>query len=433
MRKVFLLTLFLLSSSLFSHDPNSLTLTESKELLEQAINKLKPESLVKTSAESSSTLELNYKGQKIYLDRSIMLRALSDIYKEISVDLTSEQKIIFEQTKQSIFSYLSQKTITIAKTPFLFFKDLIFHLPEHLTNLKLALPKYYHSRGAAALVVIGVTQVAWESLETAISWAIGAGGAHAYCVVFNIALLKAVDNAKGLFQFLTARGVKLSPAQRLRLFVLTLKRDWRDGKGILKTLEKSSRSPKLGSMSEVSNQFGLNRIIRSREYHQISLVKENFRVTQLREMNISNRLWHSYQINLGVEYLSYLVEEHISSFTEEGLHDFSGTNEQRKEIYRMIWKLKAFEGKLIKFKEGLKFAISASMFDMKTDASKLSLVEYYRQYVDLVQKMIHVLEKEPLRARAMIVDLNKELTEKFRFIKKTTYSFSTSSCLRLIF
>ena len=323
-----------------------------------------------------------------------MLSALSDIYEEMSVDLTKEQKVVLEQTKQSIF-LIFQKDNHHRKDTFFIFKDLILHLPEHLTNLKLALPKYYHSRGAAALVVIGVTQVAWESLETAISWAVGAGGAHAYCVVFNIALLKAVDNAKGLFQFLTARGVNLSPAQRLRLFVLTLKRDWRDGKGILKTLEKSSRSLKLGSMSEVSNQFGLNRIIRSGEYGEISLVEENFRITQLREMSISNRLWHSYQINLGVEYLSYMAEEHISNFTEEKLHDFSGTKEQKKEIYKNIWKLKSFEGKLIKFKEGLKFAITASMFDMKTEASKISLVEYYRQYVDIVQKMIRVLEKEP--------------------------------------
>ena len=129
-----------------------------------------------------------------------------------------------------------------------------------------------------------------------------------------------------------------------------------------------------------------------------------------------------------------MAEEHISSFTEEKLHDFSGTaKNKKKEIYKSIWKLKSFEGKLIKFKEGLKFAITASMFDIKTDASKLSLVEYYRQYVELVQKMTFALEKEPLRARAMIINLNKELTEKFRFIKKTTYSFSVSSCLRLIF
>ena len=65
-----------------------------------------------------------------------MLSALSDIYEEMSVDLTEEAKIVLEQTKQSIFSYLSQKAITIAKTPFLFFKDLILHLPEHLTNLR---------------------------------------------------------------------------------------------------------------------------------------------------------------------------------------------------------------------------------------------------------------------------------------------------------
>ena len=78
-------------------------------------------------------------------------------------------------------------------------------------------------------------------------------------------------------------------------------------------------------MSEVSNQFGLNRIIRSGNYNKISLVEENFRITRLREMSISNRLWHSYQINLGVEYLSYMVEEHINNFTEEKLHDFSET------------------------------------------------------------------------------------------------------------
>tara|TARA_B100000925_G_scaffold286847_1_gene265183 strand:- start:2125 stop:3387 length:1263 start_codon:yes stop_codon:yes gene_type:complete len=415
-----------------SHETEGLSFADSNKALEKALEKLHPDRLIVTDRNGKNTLQVKFRGESIYLNRSVMLAALNEIYNELSEELTKEEKIALEETKLSVFSYLSQKTITIVKTPYLFFKDLVLNLPEHMSNLSLTLPKYYHSRGPTALVVIGVTQVAWETLETAISWAIGAGGAHAYCVVFNIALLKAVDNAKGLFSFLTARGTKMSALERLRLFVLALKRDWRDGKGILKTLKKSNRTLKIESLKEVANQFGLNRVSTTQGKAETVLLEESFRISKIREMNITNRLWHSYQINLGIEYLSYMLEEHIKSFTEKNLHDFEGTKEQKKEIYKSIWKLKTLEGKLIKFKESLKFAVTASMFDLKTESSRLSLAEYYRQYIDLVTKTVGNLQKDPLLVRHEIISLSEEVTRKFEYIKKTTYSFSISSCLRLI-
>ena len=140
-----------------------------------------------------------------------------------------------------------------------FFHDLIKHLPENLAHLKLALPKYYYSRGPASLIVIAVTQIAWESVETAVSWAIGAGGAHAYCVVFNIALLKLVDNSKAFFDFILARGTELTTFQRVRLFTLSILRDWRDGKGTFASLRKLKKNITNETAHEILRQYGADR------------------------------------------------------------------------------------------------------------------------------------------------------------------------------
>ena len=168
---------------------------ESKELVEVSLKNLKPENLVLKS-DNNSSIKISYQGHEVYLNQELMLKALNNIYLEMGESLTSEELLVLEEVKESIFSFLKRKTINLAKSPFIFFHDLIKNLPENLAHLKLALPKYYYSRGYASLIVIAVTQVAWETVETAVSWAIGAGGAHAYCVVFNIALLKLVDNSK---------------------------------------------------------------------------------------------------------------------------------------------------------------------------------------------------------------------------------------------
>ena len=169
-----------------------------------------------------------------------MLGAFENVYAELAKHLGVEDRKALEEAKLSLFAYLSQKTINLAKTPYIFFKDLMLNLPTELRHLSLILPKYFYSRGPAALAVITVTQVAWEALESAISWSIGAGGAHAYCMTFNIAMLRFVDNFRDLGQFLMTPGIKGSWMLKMKYFIRALKRDWFHGKSAVSGLPKKT-------------------------------------------------------------------------------------------------------------------------------------------------------------------------------------------------
>ena len=161
------------------------------------------------------------------------------IYDELGRELGIEEKIALDQSKRSVFKFLSQKTIELARTPYLFLK---YHNElSRVRHLSLELPKLIHSRGPGAFVVIATTQIAWEIVETAVSWAIGAGGAHAYCVVFNIALLRAVDNFRHVGQYLLAPGLSVSFKTRLKALIISIKRDWFSGKNAIKRLPEKSR------------------------------------------------------------------------------------------------------------------------------------------------------------------------------------------------
>ena len=108
MRKFLFILSFLSSLSAFSHEPEGMSFTDSNRAIETAIEKLHPDRLILTDRTGKNTLEVKYKGESIYLNRSLMLGALNDVYNELSVDLTKEEKVALEETKLSIFSYLSQ-------------------------------------------------------------------------------------------------------------------------------------------------------------------------------------------------------------------------------------------------------------------------------------------------------------------------------------
>ena len=168
---------FIISINAFPHAENNYE--EASRALEIALEELAPERLVVTSFSEKDLLKVTYEGKEVYLNRSMMLGAFDNVYSTLAKELGEKEALALEQAKQSLFAYLKNKSIDLAKTPYLFFKELLSNLPTELRHLSLVLPKYFYSRGPAALAVITVTQVAWEALESAISWSIGAGGAHA--------------------------------------------------------------------------------------------------------------------------------------------------------------------------------------------------------------------------------------------------------------
>lgn len=434
LRLFYILLISSLSFSVFSHDIEGNSFEESKEIIEVTIKNLRPENLVVDKASSENKLKVLYRGEIVYLDRSVMLDALTKIYGEMSTALTPEEKIVLNEMKETIFSMMKRKSIDLAKGPFIFFHDLIKHLPENLQHLKLSLPKYYYSRGPASLIVIAVTQIAWETVETAVSWAIGAGGAHAYCVVFNIALLKLVDNSKSFFDYLLAKGTNLSTMNRVRIFTLSILRDWKDGKGSLAQLREIERASKNENMKEVFKQYGADRSRNLKDsvkahpgYHELI---EGMAPRRVKSQN----LWDSYQFNLGLDYLDHVIQEHLSALTEKVMEDYSGKS--RKERLSRVWKLKVIQGKLIKAKQGLKLHLTLGKFDQK-EFSNSEYLGRYGIFFELIERFYELsiasLEKNARLFELKYTYLNEEISQMNRFSKKNIYQYSFSSCLKAIF
>ena len=424
--------LFSIPSFCFAHDSEGMSYEESKELIEVSLKNLRPENLVLKS-DKNSTIKVSYQGHEVYLNQELMLKALNNIYLEMGESLTSEEHLVLEEVKESIFNFLKRKTINLAKSPFIFFHDLIKHLPENLAHLKLALPKYYYSRGPASLIVIAVTQIAWESVETAVSWAIGAGGAHAYCVVFNIALLKLVDNSKAFFDFILARGTELTTFQRVRLFTLSILRDWRDGKGTLASLRKLKKNITNETAHEILRQYGADRYT-SVEGH----LKPHAGYRELMTGNVlpelkKQILWDSFQFNLGLDYIDHVFQEHLSSLTEKVLDDVSGP--RRQELLSRLWKVKAIQGKIIKAKQNLKLHMLLGEFDIK-NPRKNSFVERYNAFFDLLEKFYKLsntaLSRQPKVFEEKFRRLNEHVSRMNNFSKVNINQFSLPSCLKLV-
>ena len=86
--------------------------SDSKVIMEKAITNLSPESLVRYKGNSSEYLSVRYQGEVVLLDRSRMLQALDVIYHELGKDLDILEKEKLKNSKMTIFSYLSNKSIS---------------------------------------------------------------------------------------------------------------------------------------------------------------------------------------------------------------------------------------------------------------------------------------------------------------------------------
>ncbi|MBP7845495.1 MAG: hypothetical protein KA116_11865 [Proteobacteria bacterium] len=69
--------------------------------------------------------------------------------------------------------------------------------------------------GALTFSTIVLSQITWEIIESMASFAIGAGGAHIYCVAFNIALMSIVKSASSSLGILTKTPYNDSILKRL--------------------------------------------------------------------------------------------------------------------------------------------------------------------------------------------------------------------------
>ena len=136
-----LLISFTISLNAFSHAENNYE--EASRALEIALEELAPERLVVTSFSEKDLLKVTYEGKDVYLNRSMMLGAFDNVYSALAAQLGEKEAIALEQVKQSLFAYLKNKSINLAKTPYLFFKELLSNLPTELRHLSLILPKYF--------------------------------------------------------------------------------------------------------------------------------------------------------------------------------------------------------------------------------------------------------------------------------------------------
>ena len=413
-------------------------------VMEQSIEQLSPDKIVvKAPAQGKNVLEVRYDGQIIYLNRSAMLHAIGSIYDELGKDLGYEDKEALELSRRSIFQYLSQKTIDLAKTPFLFFKNIIFNFPEESRHLSLELPKLIESRGLGAFVVIATTQVAWEVIETAVSWAIGAGGAHAYCVVFNIALLRTVDNFRHVGQYLLSTGLNVSFRTRLRALIVSIKRDWVLGKRALKSLPEKSRINEK-YVQELFSSLSLNRRVTDSNNRLIdSLISEDFKLIGDQNINSKERIWLGYQVNLGVHYLDTVLNELISSFMEK---HYTGSRQvliEKKNVYKLLWKLRKFQGYVHQQKEKLAMAVTVESVSLEHESKRASLIEMYRVYLESISSINNVISKanKLLTKKTTINDaelilLTSELEKRLQYIKgiqrKGIILGPTASCMKAV-
>lgn len=76
--------------------------------------------------------------------------------------------------------------------------------------------------GALTFSTIVLSQISWEIIESMASIAIGAGGAHLYCVAFNIALMSIVKSASSSLGILTKFPYQDSIFKRLSLALKNL-------------------------------------------------------------------------------------------------------------------------------------------------------------------------------------------------------------------
>ena len=389
--KLFILLGFIFSIGAYGHEVADFKAVS--HVMERSIEQLAPESLVSGPAKKTDFLTINYEGKVILLDRSKMLLALDQLYNELGKDFGVEEKDALDKMKQSLFVLLSNKAIDLAKTPYLFFKNVLLNLPQESRHLSLELPKLLHSRGAGSLVVIATTQIAWEVLESAVSWAIGAGGAHAYCVAFNIALLRTVDSFRNLGQYLFFPGMNVPFKTRMKAFLVSLRRDWFSGKNSLKKLE-TKRKIQLDYVNQIFGQMKLNRKV-SNSTHETrlsSIEADFFRISNTR-VDPSERIWMGYQVTLGIEYLDTVLNDLITSFMEK---NYSGNNKElreKRDIYDFIWELRKYQGLIHKQKERFRVAIMLHSTANALPSSVSSLVNMYGVYAKSIQSVHQLILK----------------------------------------
>ena len=413
--------------------------------MDRSIERLSPDKIViKPSSLKTDFLTVRYEGKTIYLDRSTMLEALGQVYDELGEELGYEEKRALESARESIFRYLSRKTIDFAKVPIDFFKNIVLNFPEESRHLSLELPKLIQSRGMGAFVVIATTQIAWEVVETAVSWAIGAGGAHAYCVVFNIALLRTVDNFRQFGQYLLSPGLNIPFKLRMRAFITSIKRDWRSGKKSLSDLPRKSKIREK-YIQELFSSRNIDREISHSNSRQLeSIITDDFKNLGKKSMSEVERIWLGYQISLGVEYLNSVLDGLVTSFMEKHYSGNSNHLKERKNIYDLIWKLRSFQGYVHQQKEKLIVGVTIESVNSSHANMSKSLIEMYNVFIESVSSMNKIIKaadsiiaKDNNLSKIELSELIENIERRLKAIKdlqkQSIYISPMPNCLKSIF
>jgi hypothetical protein len=140
---------------------------------------------------------LLYGKEKLPFKRSAVLGLLADV---LAVDDAQRKLFCSGQCAncpcghqpEEVKKTWKKTLLAWASAPLSLFKEVAQDPAGFLLAPSVRLTREY---GALTFATIVVTQVSWEALESVLSWAMGTGGAHFYCVAFNIALMSFVQTA----------------------------------------------------------------------------------------------------------------------------------------------------------------------------------------------------------------------------------------------
>ena len=142
--------------------------------------------------------------------------------------------------------------------------------------------------------------------------------------------------------------------------IVSIKQDWVLGKRALKSLPEKSRINEK-YVQELSS-LSLNRRVTDSNNRLIdSLISEDKLIGD-QNINSKERIWLGYQVNLGVHYLDTVLNELISSFMEK---HYTGSRQalvEKKNVYKLLWKLRTFQGYIHQQKEKLAMAVTVGLF-----------------------------------------------------------------------
>ncbi|NCN26557.1 hypothetical protein GW915_03195 [bacterium] len=208
------------------------------------MSEISPEKLLSVYSEIIKTLEgpfasgaekrkswFVFEGDMVAFDESKMNEALA----QVVLTLKNKQALLEDfQEEQASEEPLSEAGFF--QRSYLKFKSLFGKAPFATAQLAGASASMIYEHGPLLFAVIAVSQVSWELLESVVSVAVGAGGAHVACTIFNAALLATATSANRTLKLMRSFPEQLSYRQKMGSAFISLLRALKAGFAFNKVL-----------------------------------------------------------------------------------------------------------------------------------------------------------------------------------------------------